>query len=208
MTNVKWRPLNQKLSPADDLRWSAEKDLFLPTHGLDSTRSMNPHRRVGSFRPDRGYSGSARTRARRLRFSDPTFEESGFDIILIFYDHKLNIYPILEVMMPAPVRMVSLPWGCSEPSVCSEHLVCPEQRCAATQRVPLPEISASDPSALNSRARMSASWAGNNHSTPSAPMPRWRSHIRLLKPPISAGTYAPSTIRKSLPHALALTNGI
>src|SRR6266481_1855602 len=109
MTNVKWRPLNQKLSPADDLRWSAEKDLFLPTHGLDSTRSMNPHRRVGSFRPDRGYSGSARTRARRLRFSDPTFEESGFDIILIFYDHKLNIYPILEVMMAAYFSRLGLP---------------------------------------------------------------------------------------------------
>ena len=35
----------------------------------------------------------------------------------------------------------------------------------------LPEISASDPSALNRRARTSASVAGNSHSTPSAPTP-------------------------------------
>src|SRR5947208_2657621 len=81
---------------------------------------------------------------------------------------------------------------------------------AATQRVPFPEISASDPSALNNRARTSASlfWSGKSHSTPSAPIPLWRSQMRRVKAAMSEGVWMPSTIRKSLPHAEALVNGI
>src|SRR3984893_15371712 len=100
-----------------------------------------------------------------------------------------------QVLIPAPVRIANFFFAFSE------------QRYAATQRVPLPEISASDPSALKSRARTSASGVGNSHSTPSAPTPSCRSQIRLLKPVISADRCMPSIIRKSLPQALALTKG-
>src|SRR6185312_11661660 len=55
---------------------------------------------------------------------------------------------------------------------------------------------------------MSASSAGNNHSTPSAPTPLWRSQRRRVNSAISGGAAAPSIIRKSLPQALALVKGI
>ena len=59
---------------------------------------------------------------------------------------------------------------------------------AATQRVPLPEISASEPSAFNSRTAKSASLAGKTHSTPSAPTPLCRSQMRRVKAWISTGS--------------------
>src|SRR5579871_151970 len=100
-----------------------------------------------------------------------------------------------QCFTPAPVLMAILP-------------ECPWlTRYAATQRVPLPEISASLPSALIRRARMSASVAGKSHSTPSAPTPLWRSQMRLLNSCRSAGASAPSMIRKSFPQAEALVKG-
>ncbi len=64
---------------------------------------------------------------------------------------------------------------------------CCEIQYAATQRVPFPEISASEPSALNNRARTSASffWSGNeplhavgaNPSVAVADAARERSHV-------------------------------
>src|ERR1039457_2601874 len=101
-----------------------------------------------------------------------------------------------QVFRPAPVRTTT------------ELRLFSAQYHAATQRVPLPEISASEPSAFSSRTRRSASVAGSTHSTPSAPMPLCRSQIRRLKERISLGAWAESTIRKSLPQAVALTKGM
>ena len=69
----------------------------------------------------------------------------------------------LQTFTPAPVRIAT--------SVLSSR----EQTSAATQRVPLPEISASEPSALMRRAITLASLSEDSHSTPSAPIPIWRS---------------------------------
>src|ERR1035437_10160411 len=102
----------------------------------------------------------------------------------------------VQVFRPAPVRMTA------------ELRSFSAQYHAATQRVPLPEISASEPSAFSRRTTRSASVAGNTHSTPSAPTPLCRSQIRRLKEQISPGAWAKSMIRKSLPQAVALTNGI
>src|SRR5579864_5199919 len=96
---------------------------------------------------------------------------------------------------PAPVRITSLSG------------LPPATRYAATHRVPLPEISASLPSALIRRARISASGAGKSHSTPSAPTPLWRSQMHLLNSCRSVGASAPSMIRKSFPQAAALVKG-
>src|SRR5579883_3230923 len=64
-----------------------------------------------------------------------------------------------HVFNPAPVRITT-----------DSVLLC-AHRYAATQRVPFPEISAGDPSALIKRASTSASCAANSHSTPSPPTP-------------------------------------
>src|SRR5271157_5266714 len=93
---------------------------------------------------------------------------------------------MLQVFNPAPVRMTT------------ESRSFSAQYHAATQRVPLPEISASEPSAFSSRTRRSASVAGNIHSTPSAPTPLCRSQMRRLNKWM---------IRKSLPQAVAFTKG-
>src|SRR5262249_916518 len=80
-----------------------------------------------------------------------------------------DVFPLRAINVhffsPAPVRMVTDSFWDSA------------QRYAATQRVPLPEISASGPSALIRRASTSASPAAYSHSTPSAPTPLWRSQI-------------------------------
>src|SRR5271165_288814 len=78
---------------------------------------------------------------------------------------------------------------------------------AATHRVPLPEISASEPSAFSSRMPTSASFAGSTHSTPSAPTPLCRSQMLRLKDAMSLGACTMSTIRKSLPQAVAFRKG-
>ena len=65
----------------------------------------------------------------------------------------------VQVFSPAPVRTTIFSFACSA------------AMWAATHRVPLPETSASEPSAFSRRARMWASLVGNNHSTPSAPTP-------------------------------------
>src|ERR1039457_2912441 len=95
-----------------------------------------------------------------------------------------------QVFSPAPVRMTT------------ELRLFSAQYHAAAQRVPLPEISASEPSAFSRRTPRSASVAGNTHSTPSAPTPLCRSQIRRLKEQISLGAWAKSMIRKSLPQAV------
>src|SRR5260370_1541730 len=61
--------LNQKLSPADELSRSAKENLLIPTHGLDTARGVNPHRRSSSLGCDGSDRGSARARARRLGLS-------------------------------------------------------------------------------------------------------------------------------------------
>ena len=111
-----------------------------------------------------------------------------------------KVFPILafssQVFTPASVWMLT------------ESCPCSEQYHAATQRVPLPEISASEPSAFIRRIPKSASLADTTHSTPSAPTPLWRSQMWQLNPAISSGAWSMEIIRKSLPQALALTNGM
>ena len=71
----------------------------------------------------------------------------------------------------------------------------------ATHLIPLPHISASDPSALMMRMVMSVPSPGMTYRTPSAPMPKWRSHIAshhlgsMTTPP-----FVPSIRMKSLPR--------
>src|SRR5208337_4432124 len=74
----------------------------------------------------------------------------------------------LQVFRPAPVRMIT-----------ESRLFCAQYQ-AATQRVPLPDISASEPSAFRRQTPRSASLAGKTHSTPSAPTPLCRSQMRRL----------------------------
>src|ERR1022692_444258 len=100
-----------------------------------------------------------------------------------------------QVFNPAPVRTTT------------ESRSLSEQYQAATHRVPLPEISASEPSAFNKRTSRSASAAGRTHSTPSAPTPLRRSQICWLNLGMSPGPCAKSIMRKSLPQAVALTKG-
>src|SRR6202035_2160868 len=110
-----------------------------------------------------------------------------------------------QVFNPAPVWIVIFSFACSGPRS--------EQRYAATQRVPLPEISASEPSALISRISTSAVAWGYIHSTPSAPTPSWRLQICCVNAAMSEEASARSACdksikRKSFPQALAFTNGI
>src|SRR6516164_3812044 len=85
---------------------------------------------------------------------------------------------------------------------------CSEQYQAATQRVPLPEISASEPSAFTSFTRRSAVSDGIVHSTPSAPTPLRRSHIVRVSACRSPEKADAAMITKSCPQAVALTKGI
>src|SRR5580692_9768745 len=106
-----------------------------------------------------------------------------------------------QILSPAPVHMATLSFCCAA------------QTYAATHLVPLPESSASEPSALIKRISKSAEACGYIHSTPSAPIPSCRLHIRRVSPAMSAGARSslriPESInRKSLPQALAFTNGI
>src|SRR5271157_2419009 len=101
-----------------------------------------------------------------------------------------------QVLSPAPVLMTA------------DVRLCSAQYHAATHRVPLPEISASEPSALSKRIATSASDAGSTHSTPSAPTPLWRSHICRLKPAMPTGACSIPMIRKSLPQAVDFTKGM
>src|SRR4051812_46734620 len=75
----------------------------------------------------------------------------------------------------------------------------------ARQRRPLPEISASPPSALM-RRMFTPSGASEWRSTPSAPTPTWRSHNRRAHAATSAGASASATRRKSLPIPWALAS--
>ena len=80
---------------------------------------------------------------------------------------------------------------------------------AATQRVPLPLISAIDPSALCRRMRPVFGPVHAKNSTPSAPMPVLRAQRRRVRSAQSRPFAASSvTIRKSLPQAWALVNEI
>src|SRR5579872_1072038 len=94
---------------------------------------------------------------------------------------------------PAPVTIVRL-----EP-------VCPESiKSAAAQRVPLPEISASLPSALNKRIVLPRTMI-----QPSAPTPVCRLQIaRATAGRLVCGAWSDQVSRKSLPAPCALVNGI
>ena len=105
-----------------------------------------------------------------------------------------------QTRRPASVRFRSSSPGC-EPSVSAIH--------AATQRVPLPLISAMEPSALCRRMRPDFGPVQAKNSMPSAPMPVLRSQSRRVSSAQSWFLAASSvTIRKSLPQAWALVKGI
>src|SRR5690606_16819842 len=79
---------------------------------------------------------------------------------------------------------------------------------AAAQRTPLPEISASPPSAFQ-RSVSTPSGVGRSSIRPSPPMPRCRLQRRRARSAMSvaSGTCCRSSSRKSLPNAWALTSG-
>src|SRR3954447_24284524 len=79
---------------------------------------------------------------------------------------------------------------------------------AATQRVPLPESSASLPSALNSRKKNSPLGLRSRNSIPSAPILVLRLHNFRARVACWRLATSSSRIRKSFPHACALTKGI
>lgn len=79
-------------------------------------------------------------------------------------------------------------------------------RCKATQRRPLPHISARLPSALSTRMAKRSS-ARSTKSTPSAPTPRCRSHIAMTSFAVSAAG-GRSITTKSLPRPSYFSNAI
>src|SRR5918997_1487417 len=110
----------------------------------------------------------------------------------------------VTVRRPASVAMgISSP---GDPSPCPGQP--PSTSAWARQRMPLPLISAREPSALRSSIRARAGEpgsAGDARSRPSAPTPVWRSH-RARASPESMGWEASvsSTTRKSLPNPWCL----
>ena len=86
----------------------------------------------------------------------------------------------------------------------------------AKQRMPLPHISASEPSGLNIRMRRSAFWLGRARAgccwegrakiRPSAPTPKWRSHTCRARSGQSCSRPRASTTTKSLPAPCILAN--
>ena len=60
----------------------------------------------------------------------------------------------------------------------------------ATQRMPLPHISDSLPSALNMRMRASARSDGQMRIRPSLPTPKWRSLMTRLRAAASRGGFS------------------
>ena len=104
----------------------------------------------------------------------------------------------VAILIPASVAIL----GAVNPRSDTSH--------AATQRVPLPESSAGEPSALIRLIRRSEviGWSDSyNHSTPSAPMPLCRSQIARVNAAASPGACSLEIKRKSFPHAVALTKG-
>src|SRR5437899_12697298 len=89
--------LDKELSPAKDLGRPAQKHFAFPTHRLQAPRTVHPHRRFGPLSENGGHCGRARPRARRLRFTNPTFEELDVDIFLVPDPHELYIDSVLEV---------------------------------------------------------------------------------------------------------------
>src|SRR5207245_57282 len=83
-------------------------------------------------------------------------------------------------------------------------------RSTPAQRMPLPDISASLPSALKNRAR--ASWllerGGSKTMKPSAPTPVWRSSISRASGASERGSPRPEVTIKSLPRPLNFAKGI
>src|SRR6266446_4150891 len=82
---------------------------MLPTNRLHSARSVHAYRRFSSFCGDGCDGGGAGTGSGRLRFANSTFEKASFYIGFIFADHKLNVNPILEVMMASDFGCFGLP---------------------------------------------------------------------------------------------------
>jgi len=78
----------------------------------------------------------------------------------------------------------------------------------ARQRMPLPHISASEASRLKIRMRISALVEGRTTSSPSAPMPKWRSQTARASRGQSASNWRPSTRTKSLPVPWSFANCI
>jgi hypothetical protein len=101
---------------------------------------------------------------------------------------------------PASVSMERLSPACA-PSASAIH--------AATQRVPLPLISATEPSALCRRIAPEQGPVQRKNSMPSAPTPVLRAQSRRVSAAQSwLATASSVTMRKSLPQACALVNEI
>src|SRR5438876_4696888 len=109
-----WRSpsiLNEKFSPADELRRTIEEDFFVPAYGLDAAGRAHFHRR---FRPSRGNGGNcgrARSRTRRQGLAYSALKDAGFDQMPAHHPHQLDIDAVLEIVMAADLRGFGLPAG-------------------------------------------------------------------------------------------------
>src|SRR5262252_2649397 len=91
--------LNEKRAAAEQGRRAGEEDDVIPLHGLDSTCSVNPHRRFRLAGLDGSYSGSARSCPRGHRLSHAALAEADLDVMLIPHLDQFNVGSMGEVMM-------------------------------------------------------------------------------------------------------------
>src|SRR5207248_3163315 len=83
--------LNEKLTPADDLRRTTQEHFPLPAHTLCAARSMHLHRRVRPSGMDRRHRGRRGACTGRLGFSYAAFKKPHFDVVFISDRNHLNV---------------------------------------------------------------------------------------------------------------------
>ncbi len=101
--------LNEKLSAADELRRTPQKNLSLPTNDLRTASGIHSHWGFRAASRNRGHRRSAGPGSRRLRLAYAPLEKAHRYLILITIHYNLNVNPLLEAWMPANFRCQHLP---------------------------------------------------------------------------------------------------
>src|SRR5512146_1904175 len=103
--------LDEKVSPAYQLRGTGQHYLAIPTDSLCAARRYYLQWRLGALGGNRSYRGSAGAGAGRMRFADAALEDANFDAPAVQHPDQFNVDAMFEIVVLADFRRFRLPAG-------------------------------------------------------------------------------------------------
>src|SRR5450432_842644 len=101
--------LDQKLSPANDLRRTAQEHFAFPSYRLHAAGGVHAYGRLGALGKNRGNGGGAGSGAGGLRLADAALVEAHVQVSLVTQVDQLDVDTVFRTVAPGNFGGFALP---------------------------------------------------------------------------------------------------